>query len=555
MIDSRQALNQPAPRPGWTRHPWRWWAVALLVELGLFMASAPRVRGLLANTWLLILGTLAISLPLGTLLAVLVAKTDVVGRKWLGRLLLSLLLVPLYVQTAAWQAAFGWGGWLPAWLATINFCHPGQMVWLTGWRGALWVHAMAAVPWVTLLMAVAMGGIARELEEDALMHGSPGQVIWRVTMRHAWAGMALASLWTAAVCASEITVTDLFQIRTFAEEIYTAARLGALAGARTDGFSEETLLGSLGPGLAMLGVLVVAAVALMGRWFIAKESVASPWRLRLLRGRWLATGLGWLLVVLLVGLPLVSMAWKAGTQVESEGDRLVRGWSAVKLAHELAVSPVKHRREWSWSFVLGCSVAVVATTGGTLLAWGLRKRWLPVGPVAIVLAFGFGMPGPVLGVWIIRCLNWPSHSPLGFLTWCYDKTLLAPLLAQTIRALPLVTLLLWTQMESVSQDLLDSAAGEGAGGWSQLTRVVLPLRWPGVLAAACVAFIVAIGELAATVLVVPPGVSTLSIRIFGLLHYGAEDQVAALCLAIWLLTSLLAVGAFVLVEKVERGES
>ena len=94
--------------------------LALVVEVGLFMVAGSRVRGLLANTLLLILGTLAISLPLGTLLALLVAKTEIVGRKWLERLLVSLLLVPLYVQAAAWQAALGWGGGCrPGWQPSI----------------------------------------------------------------------------------------------------------------------------------------------------------------------------------------------------------------------------------------------------------------------------------------------------------------------------------------------------------------------------------------------------------------------------------------------------
>jgi iron(III) transport system permease protein len=414
---------------------------------------------------------------------------------------------------------------------------------------------MAATPWIALLVATAIGDIARELEEEALMHGPPGRVIWRVTLRHAMAGVIMASLWITAVCASEITVTDLFQIRSIAEEVYTAASLGELTGTPVDGqpgeYSNSAQDVPMWPGAAMLGVLVVTAMGTMGRLLTTHASVSSPWRWQLTGGRWLATGVGWLLVVLLAGIPLASMAWKAGTQVERVGDHYVRSWSGTKLAHELAASPGKHRREWGWSVILGGTVALVATSCGTLLAWALRKRWLPVVPVAILLAFGFGLPGPVLGVWLIRWLNWPDDSALSFFTWCYDETLLAPLLAQTIRALPLVTFLLWTQMVSVPQDLLDNAASEGAGNWSQLARVVLPMRWAGVLAATCVAFVLAIGELAATVLVVPPGVSTLSIRIFGLLHYGAEDQVAALCLVLWLLTSLLTVGAVCLVESRE----
>ncbi|NOY30548.1 MAG: hypothetical protein GXP28_10350, partial [Planctomycetes bacterium] len=45
-------------------------------------------------------------------------------------------------------------------------------------------------------------------------------------------------------------------------------------------------------------------------------------------------------------------------------------------------------------------------------------------------------------------------------------------------------------------------------------------------------------------LVAPPGVATLSMRIFGLLHYGAEDRVAALCLALALSISLLTIVAW-----------
>jgi iron(III) transport system permease protein len=46
------------------------------------------------------------------------------------------------------------------------------------------------------------------------------------------------------------------------------------------------------------------------------------------------------------------------------------------------------------------------------------------------------------------------------------------------------------------------------------------------------AFSISIGELAATILVLPPGVNTLPITIFGLIHYGVDDQVAGICLVL-----------------------
>jgi iron(III) transport system permease protein len=39
-----------------------------------------------------------------------------------------------------------------------------------------------------------------------------------------------------------------------------------------------------------------------------------------------------------------------------------------------------------------------------------------------------------------------------------------------------------------------------------------------------------LGELSATLLVVPPGIEPLSVRLFSLLHYNVEDQVAAITL-------------------------
>jgi iron(III) transport system permease protein len=40
------------------------------------------------------------------------------------------------------------------------------------------------------------------------------------------------------------------------------------------------------------------------------------------------------------------------------------------------------------------------------------------------------------------------------------------------------------------------------------------------------------GELGATLMVIPPGKATLTMRIYNYLHYGASDTVAGLCLVL-----------------------
>jgi iron(III) transport system permease protein len=100
--------------------------------------------------------------------------------------------------------------------------------------------------------------------------------------------------------------------------------------------------------------------------------------------------------------------------------------------------------------------------------------------------------------------------------------------------------------------MLDAAAVDGAGPVARLWRVVLPCRLCGLALAWLVAAAVALGDLAASILVVPPGVTTLPIRIFGLLHYGVEDQVAGVCLAMVAMFAGIAATLFFLAKRWSR---
>ena len=51
-----------------------------------------------------------------------------------------------------------------------------------------------------------------------------------------------------------------------------------------------------------------------------------------------------------------------------------------------------------------------------------------------------------------------------------------------------------------------------------------------ILVSAVICFILTLSELGVTIMVNPPGFITLPVRIFSLYHFGADDQVASLCL-------------------------
>lgn len=505
----------------------------LLAAVVLLLAGSARLHGLLMNTALLAGGTIAIALPLGVMLGVIIAKVDVPGRRSLAWLLAGLLFVPLYVQAAAWNAVLGTGGWVPQALAGDGYAQP----WLAGWRGAIWIHAMGAVPWAALMTAASMRAVERPLEEESLLDASPLRVLLNVTLRRGVGGVLAAAVWIAVVCATEIAVTDLFQIRTFAEEIYTAASLGSLSGD-----SIGLLRTDLAVGVALVTLLVCLALRLMAPWLPKAASIAADatWKWRPVRRRWVIIATMWLAAALVLLIPLTGLAWKAGIEVHQRGAGFERSWSVAKAAAMVAHSPWENRREWGWSLLIGVMAAAAAVVIGVLMAWGARVRAGGAKPQAVMIAVGLAVPAPLLGVWVIALLNHPADSWLAPLTALYDRTLLAPVLVQLVRALPIAALWLWSQFTSVPQDLLEAARSEGAGWPTQLVRVALPLRLPGLTAAAGIALVLAVSELSATLLVAPPGVTTISVRIFQLLHQGVDDRVAALSLSMF---GLLAIGA------------
>ncbi len=64
----------------------------------------------------------------------------------------------------------------------------------------------------------------------------------------------MAAVWTAVITAGEMTVTDLFSIRTYAEEVYTQA---AATASELDAASPSIMLGVTLTALLIIGAWVL----------------------------------------------------------------------------------------------------------------------------------------------------------------------------------------------------------------------------------------------------------------------------------------------------------
>lgn len=494
------------------------------IGLLLVLASLPvvvwgdqRAWLLLRNTVALAIGASNLAIPIGTALALLLLRTDLPLRKFFLVSFGALLFIPIYLQAAGWEAGFGRQGW-------FSFAHGSAAdPLLDGWRAAIWIHALAAIPWVMLIVGLGLRLIEPELEDAVLLDGSWVSVLARITIPRVFPFLVAALLWVFVTTGTEITVTDLYQVRTFAEEIYLdvpyVGRINSLDPLRPTAFTQ----------LVFLGCLVVVALMAAGKLAPPEHlpSYASRRVINLRAWRWLALGCLLLMMALMFGVPLGNLIYKAGLQVEQVGAVRVRHWSPAAFAGTVLDSPIRFADEYRWTTVIGAVAAACAVAIAAPLAWLARRgtwRTLPaLGMAAICLA----VPGPMVGLVVIWLLNREGSD---LLIWLYDRSILAPCLAMLVKGLPVTILISWYTFQTVPDKIIESAAVEGANWVVRFWRIGVLQHRLTLGGAWLAAFAVATGDLAASILVIPPGVSTIPVRVFGLLHSGVDDQVAGICL-------------------------
>jgi iron(III) transport system permease protein len=480
------------------------------------------------NTLLLVAGTLALSVPLGVATAALLYRTDLPLRHGLRLLLFLMLFVPLPILTPAWQATLGSGGWLPL---ALWGAAPGRP-WASGLPPAIWIHALAAVPWVVLIVGQGIRWVESELEEDALLAAGPWRVFWRVTLPRSRGVIAAASLWVGLQTAAEIAVTDHMQVRTYAEEVYLEFWRGG-----ADALARGTAVAL--PAVLALTLLVLWVLPRLERSIPPLQStLMDPRPFPLGRWRWPCLVVVLLALLLIAGVPLSSLVWKAGTHGYPPT------WSGAELWRYMAIA----YQAQGDTVVLSLAFALLtgALTAGValLLCWlALEARWFRR-VVFVVTALLLALPAPVVGIglkeWIVTLVNWVEAEPLT--AALYEGPSPLPVLwVHVLRLLPGALVVLWPVVRLVPRELRDSARVDGASPRQEFRRVIWPLTARVTAWTALVLAALALGEVSAAMRVETPGWEFFPKVLWDQMHYGVGNYVAALCLLL-----LVGVGAVVL---------
>lgn len=191
--------------------------------------------------------------------------------------------------------------------------------------------------------------------------------------------------------------------------------------------------------------------------------------------------------------------------------------------------------------VIGVPLAIVIARSGTRVAAVLRA----LVTVPLVLP---PMVGGVALLFLLGRNGWLGDA-LATVGIRLPFTTAAVVIAQAFVALPFLVLSVEGALRARGTGYEQAAASLGAGRWTVLRRVTLPLAAPGLVAGTVLCFARAIGEFGATALFAgnAPGVTqTMPLAIYTAFNGAGVDQGTALALALLLLVT--AIGVLLLVR-------
>lgn len=494
-----------------------------------------------------------IAVPLGIGLATALAgcgggRLGATVRRIAITMLFVLIALPLYVHAAAWEATAGKFGWLPLMQTS------GNRFWFGGFPATAWIHGISGSAWVSLAILWAWQRLPRSLSDQGRMDLTPFRQWWVIALPAAAPAIATAGLWVMLIAGTEMTVADLYGVRTLADTIYLQYAF--------DPHWKPILQACVTPLLVGIPILwlIDRKLALPARptlgttpWWSddvsAGQSTRWPITTRISASLALAG-----LLLFLVAIPLISLLVKGGIVVRAADASVPTvpsgryAWSWERFGITMSDAFSTFSAEYQWTFVIGIAVAVTATPLALIAAWwanGSQFRSRIGAGIALVLML---LPGPVVGMAVIFLF----HNRGEWLDSLYQRSIVPTVIACLPRSLPATYFVLRVGYRMLDCKPTEAARSEGGTSWQIFSRIELPRLFPVIFIAALVAATVATADVPSTLVILPPGMTTVGTRTFALLHSGVRYQVAGLTLGFLIFVALFAILCPLLYKRVWR---
>lgn len=501
-----------------------------LARLAAVAAERQTLRAIETTLVVAVLSGIA-SLVIGAAVAVLLAVTDVPGKRPLAFLFVLSLMVAPQVAALAFKTLVGPASPL---LGAVGLAPPpGTENPMLSLGGIVLVMALHHAPLAAVTIAPGLMAVPRATIEAAAIDGAgPPAILARIVLPllapHLFAaGMlvlvaGIGNFGIPALLGLPVNITTLptliyQRLASFGPSVITdAARLSVIV-------AVTAAVGVVAAGLALRRTAVPLD---------ADAALAPFWRLGRLRLP-VAAAL-WLLIAVAVLLPLASLL--ATSLVPAYGVPLT--WQTVTLDRfaEVLLRQGVTRRAIANSLVLSATAAVLLAILAILVAYVLERRgraWR--GLAEPLLEMPYALPGIVLAITCILLFL----RPLPLVGVSIYATPAIILVAYLIRFLPLALKPPLAAMVQLSRTQEEAATVDGASLARRLRHIVLPTLAPAASAGALLVFLLAFNELTVSALLWSAGTETLGVALLSLEDAGLGAEAAAVGVAATLVVALI----------------
>ena len=471
--------------------------------------SDDRLVGPLLRSLGLGIAVAAASAVLGTASAWLVARTDLRGRRIWALLLCLPLVIPSFVGAIALIAAFAPGGLVEevfgiSWLPEVS-----------GFQGAFAVLTLLTYPYVFLPVMARLRALPSSLEESGRMLGRrPFAVFLTVVVPQARAAIAAGSLLVFLYVISDFGAVQLLRYDTLTRAIYA------------DRLLDPATSIALSLALGVLAVLIVALERRASRVDLRDQvRTSSPLVVPLRRAK--AGALTFL--TLLVGFSLVAPIAVLGYWAVRGFVNGSDGATSVIADPSLIISPL--------ASTAGVSVAAALATMIIVLPIAYRsvRRAGRLGEIISgTVVGGFALPGLVTALALVF-FTVKAPGPFGALY----QTLPLLVLAYVIHHGALGLGAAQAAVAGIPERLDDAARILGKSRPRRFLGVDIPLMMPGLAAGAGLVLLSTAKELPATLLLAPPGFSTLATRVWQAAELANYEDAAVYALVLVAISAAL----------------
>ncbi|HET9984057.1 MAG TPA: iron ABC transporter permease [Longimicrobiales bacterium] len=487
---------------------------------------SPSELGALWNSVWISLASVVLSGLVGVPLAFLFTRFDFPGRRLLAALAALPVLLPPLVGVIAFLFLYGETGFLTRGVQLLLGLEAPP--WrLNGPAAILLVHAYTMYVYFYMFTSAALARLDPAQAEAARALGASGlTVLRRVTLPLLFPAIGGAALLVFMTSMGSFSAPYVFGggFRVLTTQVFVS---------KLNGTPEDLAL-------AAVEAVVLAATSLLflgllerlerGRAYTGAGKGIAPVRRRGAADT--GAGILALLVVIVLILPHLTVGLVSLVPLGT--------WTTELFPPELSL--VNYRLMFGDAARLrpilnSLNMATTSTIANVALA--IAAAWLIVrrpfrgkGLVGALVALPWALPGTVLALALATTFS--VNAPWAGRFVLVGTAAILPL-AYFIRNIPLVTRAALTSFRQLDPAVEEAAASLGAGPARTLGRVVVPLVLPGLLAGALLAFVTALGEFVASILLYTHSTRPISVEILSQLRaydFGAAAAYAVLLIVV-----------------------